>query len=148
VGYPKKTLQYYFYNWSEGKVFVARNSVFLEKEFLKREKCRQQVYLEEVQDELHGQDFTSDANVAKRVEMPVAREAPPLPRMSERAHRTTDKLNLMITGERDILLLDNNAPMTYVEAMMDPDSDKWQNAMRFEIDSMGDNQIWNLVDPL
>jgi hypothetical protein len=48
--YPKETLGYYFYNRSEGKVFIARNNVFLEKEFLKREKCRQKVYLEEVQD--------------------------------------------------------------------------------------------------
>jgi hypothetical protein len=65
VGYPKETLGYYFYNRSEGKVFVAQNSVFLEKEFIKREKCRQKVYLEEVQDEPLGQDFTSDANVAE-----------------------------------------------------------------------------------
>ena len=38
VGYPKETLGYYVYNWIEGKVFVTQNSVFLEKEFLKREK--------------------------------------------------------------------------------------------------------------
>jgi hypothetical protein len=37
MGYPKETLGYYFYNWSEGIVFVAQNGVFLEKEFLKRE---------------------------------------------------------------------------------------------------------------
>jgi hypothetical protein len=30
---------------------------------------------------------------------------------------------------------------------MDPDSEKWQSAMRSEIDSMDDNQVWNLVDP-
>jgi hypothetical protein len=79
VGYPKKTLAYYFYNRSEAKVFVAQNGIFLEKEFLKREKCRQKVYLEEVQDEPLGQDFISDANLAERVEMPMAREAPPQP---------------------------------------------------------------------
>jgi hypothetical protein len=60
-------------------VFVAQNGIFLEKEFLKREKCRQKVYLEEVQDEPLGQDFISDANLAERVEMPMAREAPPQP---------------------------------------------------------------------
>jgi hypothetical protein len=148
VGYPpKETLGYYFYNRSEGKVFVARNGVFLEKEFLKREKCSQKVYLEEVQDEPLGQDFTSDANVAERVEMLVAREAPAQPRRSERARRATDKLNLMITGEGDILLLDNDEHMTYAEAMMDPDSEKWQSAMRSDIDSMDDNQVWTLVDP-
>jgi hypothetical protein len=30
--------------------------------------------------------------------------------------------------------------------MMDLDSEKWQSAMKSEIDSMGDNQVWNLVD--
>jgi hypothetical protein len=64
VGYPKETLGYYFYNRSEGKVFVSHNRVFLEKEVLKRKKCRQKVYLEEVQDEPLEKDFTSDANVA------------------------------------------------------------------------------------
>ncbi|PKI49661.1 hypothetical protein CRG98_029906 [Punica granatum] len=34
VGYPKETRGYYFYNPIEGKVFVARIAVFLEKEFL------------------------------------------------------------------------------------------------------------------
>src|SRR6185295_12809753 len=38
VGYPTDTLGYYFYNRSKGKVFVARNGGFLEKEFLKGEK--------------------------------------------------------------------------------------------------------------
>jgi hypothetical protein len=79
VGYPKETLGYYFYNRSEGKVFVARNGVFLEKEFLKREKSGQKVYLEEVQDEPVEKDSTSDANVAEQVEMPVATETPPQP---------------------------------------------------------------------
>jgi hypothetical protein len=44
-------------------------------------------------------------------------------------------------------LLDIDQPTTYAEAMMDPDSKKSQSAMRSEIDSMGDNQVWNLFDP-
>jgi hypothetical protein len=64
VGYPKETSGYYFYHGSEGKVFIAKNGVFLDKEFLKREKGKQKVYLEEVQDEPVGQDSTSHANVA------------------------------------------------------------------------------------
>ena len=58
-------------------MFVARNGVFLEKEFLKSEKSGQKVYLEEVQDEPMVQDSTSDANIAEQVEAPVAREEPP-----------------------------------------------------------------------
>jgi hypothetical protein len=53
----------------------------------------------------------------------------------------------MIRGDRDILLLANDEPMTYVEAMMGLDTEKWQSAMRSEIDSIGDNQVWDLIDP-
>jgi hypothetical protein len=136
MGYPKETLGYYLYNRSEGKVFVARNDVFMKKEFLKKEKSGQKVYLEEVQDEPIGQDPISDANVTEQVEIPVAREAPPQPRRSAR---------LRVVHE--ILLLDSDEPAIYMEAVMNPDSEKWQSAMRSEIDFMGENQVWNLVDP-
>ena len=135
VGYPKETFGYYFYNRQEGKVFVARSGVFLEKEFLNRETSGRTVQLEEVQDEPIGEDSTNDAHVAEQVEEPMAKEAPP-PRRSER-----------LRNVRDMLLLDNDEPTTYAEAMMDPDSEKWHSAMRSEIESMGDNQVWNLVDP-
>ena len=94
------------------------------------------MYLEEVQDEQMGQDSTSDANVAEQVEMPVAIQAPPQPRRSAWICE--------LRGE--VLLLDNDEPAMYAEAMMDPDSEKWQSAMQSEIESMRDNQVWNLVD--
>jgi hypothetical protein len=47
-----------------------------------------------------------------------------------------------------ILLLHNDEPMTYMEAMMRPDSEKWLGAMESEIESMHENQVWNLVDPI
>jgi len=136
VGYPKETLGYYFYNRSEGKVFVARNGVFLEKEFLKGEKSGRTVQLEEVRDEPIGQDSTSDANVAEQVEMPMATEAPLQPRRSAR-----------LRAAWELLLLDNDEPATYAEAMADPDSERWQDAMKSEIESMKENQVWNLIDP-
>jgi len=48
----------------------------------------------------------------------------------------------------ELLLLDDDEPANYAEAMMDLDSEKWQSTMRSEIDSMGENQVWNLVDTL
>jgi hypothetical protein len=36
IGYPKETIGYTFYHRSEGKVFVAKNRSFLEKEFLSK----------------------------------------------------------------------------------------------------------------
>ena len=38
VGYPKELQGYYFYHTLEQKVFVSRNAVFLEKEFLLKRK--------------------------------------------------------------------------------------------------------------
>ena len=65
-------------------------------------------------------------------------ETPPQPQRSVRLCE--------LRGE--LLLLDDDKPTNYAEAMMDPDFQKWQSAMIFVIDSMGDNQVWNLVDPL
>jgi len=136
MGYPKETLGYYVYNYTEGKVFVTRNTVFLEKEFLKREKNGQKVYLEEFQDEPVRNNSMSDANVAEQVETPMEVETQPQPRRSTRLHK--------LHGE--LLLLDNDEPANYAEAMMDLDSKKWESSMISKIDSMGDNQVWNLVD--
>ena len=37
IGYPKETVGYTFYHRSEGKILVAKNGSFLEKEFLSKE---------------------------------------------------------------------------------------------------------------
>jgi hypothetical protein len=41
----------------------------------------------------------------------------------------------------DILLLDNDEPMTYAEAIMGSDSEKWLGAMESELQSMHDNKV-------
>ena len=50
VGYPKETKGYYFYNAYENKVFVARNGVFLEREFISKGTSGSTVQLEEIQE--------------------------------------------------------------------------------------------------
>jgi hypothetical protein len=54
---------------------------------------------------------------------------------------------VLLVGNEEVLLLDNDEPITYAKATMDPDSEKWLVAMRSKIDSMGENQVWSLVDP-
>ena len=49
MGHPRKTKGYYFYNQAEGKVFVPRNGVFLENEFLSKGVSGSKVQLEEIQ---------------------------------------------------------------------------------------------------
>ncbi|KAL0446089.1 UNVERIFIED_CONTAM: hypothetical protein Slati_1736800 [Sesamum latifolium] len=41
----------------------------------------------------------------------------------------------------------DNDPKTYGEAMLDINSDKWLEAMKSKMDSMGSNQVWTFVDP-
>ena len=48
IGYPKETVGYTFYHRFEGKIFVAKNGSFLEKEFLSEEVSGRKVELDEV----------------------------------------------------------------------------------------------------
>lgn len=44
-------------------------------------------------------------------------------------------------------MLENDEPATYKEAtIVGLDTEKWLGAMRSEIESMYDNEVWNLVD--
>ena len=47
----------------------------------------------------------------------------------------------------NVLFLENNEPTSYAEAMERPDSELWLEAMRSELKSMDENQVWDLVDP-
>ena len=48
IGYPKETIGYTFYLRSEGKILVAKNRYFLEKEFLSKGVSGRKVELNEV----------------------------------------------------------------------------------------------------
>ena len=46
----------------------------------------------------------------------------------------------------EVMLLDNNEPMSHGEAMVGPDSDKWLEAIKSERGSMYENKAWTLVN--
>ena len=48
IEYPKEIVGYTFYHRSRGKIFVAKNGSFLEKEFLSKEVSGRKVELDEV----------------------------------------------------------------------------------------------------
>ncbi|GJW17584.1 retrotransposon protein, putative, ty1-copia subclass [Tanacetum coccineum] len=75
---------------------------------------------------------------------PPQKEVVPIPR-SARTHRAPDRLCLNVEVEEHILR-DLNEPNNYKAAILDPESDKWVDAMNAEIQSMKDNQVWCLVD--
>jgi hypothetical protein len=128
-------------------VFVAHNGVFMEKEFLSKGVSGSKVQLEEVQETT--KNVSAPIDPIQEVQNIVPPDVEALaPRMSIRARHTTKKFTLLTTERHNILLLDNDEPMTYIEAMMGPDSKKWLGAMESKIESMHDNQVWNLVDPI
>ena len=51
-----------------------------------------------------------------------------------------------MTENKDVLLMERGEPTTYQEAIMGPNSEKWVEAMKAEMQSMYDNKVWTLVD--
>jgi transposase InsO family protein len=155
IGYPKETIGYTFYHRSEGKVFVAKNGSFLEKEFLSKRVSGRKIELDEVIEpspELESSAAQEDLDLL----------VPPSPAREEEADDNDHEASVEVPVRRstrlrttpewygnpvmNVLLLDNDEPTNYEEAMMSPDSGKWQDAMNSEMESMKENQVWTLVD--
>ncbi|KAK8563377.1 hypothetical protein V6N12_035525 [Hibiscus sabdariffa] len=143
VGYPKETKGYYFYN--ENKVFVARTGVFLEKEFLPNSGKGRNIELEEVQQQQVIEPEVEGISQAVE-ENPTDLETQPL-RRSTRERHEHERYGFLVTTHGDVILVNQDEPKTYQEAVASPDSEKWLEAMRSEMDSMSENQVWTLVEP-
>ncbi|KAG8481234.1 hypothetical protein CXB51_025996 [Gossypium anomalum] len=63
------------------------------------------------------------------------------PRRSLREHHAPERYGFLITMHGDILLIDQDEPRTYQEAVASPDFEKWLEAMRSEMDYMYENQM-------
>ncbi|GJY48620.1 retrotransposon protein, putative, ty1-copia subclass [Tanacetum coccineum] len=64
---------------------------------------------------------------------------------STRTRRPTDQLCLHVDAEEHELG-DLGEPANYKSTLLDPESKKWLNAMNVEMQSMRDNEVWELVD--
>ncbi|KAK8640999.1 hypothetical protein V6N13_008750 [Hibiscus sabdariffa] len=143
VGYPKETKGYYFYN--KNKVFVARTGVFLEKEFLRKSGKGRNIELEEVQQQQVIEPEVEGISQAVE-ENPTDLETQPLRRSTRECHEP-ERYGFLVTTHGDVILVDQDEPKTYQEAVASPDSEKWLEAMRSEMNSMLENQVWTLVEP-
>ncbi|GJS54466.1 retrovirus-related pol polyprotein from transposon TNT 1-94 [Tanacetum coccineum] len=113
---PKEMIGYYF-NFPPGnKIVVARYVEFLEKNLISQEVSGRVVELEEIQDE--------DASPSEN----------------------TSKIPIKAEEVEEHSLGDLNEPTNYKAALLDPESDKWLDAINAEMQSMKDNQVWRLVD--
>jgi hypothetical protein len=90
VGYLRETKGYYFYNKAEGKVFVARNGVFMQKEFPSKGVSGSKVQLEEIQKTPKNVPTPTDPIQEVQDIVPPDVEAT-APRRSIRARHATEK---------------------------------------------------------
>ena len=147
VGYPKESLGYQFYLPDEQRVVISRHAIFLEKEFIQEGGKGRKIVLEEGFPE---QQTTSDQVQEPSLEDPQP-STTPVPRRSSRISHPPERYGFLLDNAQELFALgDNdqpNDPTTYDEAMLDIDSERWKQAMDAEMDSMYQNQVWELVDP-
>ena len=65
------------------------------------------------------------------------------PRRSTRERFTPEWYGQLVMS---VMLVEQDEPTSYKEAMEGPESEKWLEAMESEMKSMYDNQVWNLED--
>ena len=143
VGYPKDCLGYYFYIPSENKIFIARKAEFLENKFLTDKASGRHVELEEDQEPLPDATQVGTSTQQEIVE--------PNQLVDEDSNET---LSVRKSGRNrrepnrydECYVVDSDEPINYQNAMSDSESDKWLEAMNAEMQSMYENQVWDLVD--
>ncbi|KAJ9564759.1 hypothetical protein OSB04_000725 [Centaurea solstitialis] len=145
VGYPKTTVGYYFYNPEENKVFVARNGKFLEEKFLSTGNTREDVDLQivdedntvpTVEPDIHHKNVEPQSEPIEEVQTQDLRRST---RVRQEPDRYLGFLVSQVGG-------DLNEPTFYGEAVSGSESEQWQETMKAEMQSMYDNQVWELTD--
>ena len=145
IGYPKDDIGYYFYDPNEQKVFIARKAKpFLEEKFLMEGPNERTVELEEdtePQDDTHLVDTSTQQEVVEDDQM--VDQYTQNVRRSSRTSYPPERYGFFMDG---CYVVDSDEPTTYKDAMSNSDCDKWLEAMNVEMQSMYDNQVWELVD--
>ncbi|KAJ9552609.1 hypothetical protein OSB04_016654 [Centaurea solstitialis] len=145
VGYPRTTVGYYFYNPEENKVFVARNGKFLEEKFLSSGNVRNYVDLQVVDEENTTpivEPEIQHENVEPQSEPIEEVQTQDLHRSSRVIQEPDRYLGFLVSQDSG----DLNEPTSYGEAVSGNESEQWQEAMKAEMQSMYDNQVWELTD--
>ncbi|KAK8508994.1 hypothetical protein V6N12_016838 [Hibiscus sabdariffa] len=111
----------------------------------RRNRDRRNIELEEVrQQQVDEPEVEQISQIVE--ENSTDLETKPL-RRPTREHHVPERYGFLVTTHGDIILVDQNEPKTYQEVVSSPDSEKWLEAMRSEMDSMSVNQVWTLVEP-
>ncbi|GJX46909.1 retrotransposon protein, putative, ty1-copia subclass, partial [Tanacetum coccineum] len=146
IGYPKETMGYSFYYPPKNKVFVAQNAEFFENSLITQEESGSLEDLEIIQEE-DTQPFIDTSINHEEDDQEVDEPQSDINhiRRSTRTRRAIDRLCLHVDAEEHELG-DLGEPANYKAALSDPESDKWLDDMNVEMQSMKDNEVWDLVD--
>ena len=93
IGYPKENVGYTFYHRSEGKIFIAENGSFLEKEFLSKEVSGRKVELDEVTVPAPLLESSSSQEPVPVTTIPISEEA------NDIDHETSDQVTTDLVGQ-------------------------------------------------
>ncbi|KAK1424219.1 hypothetical protein QVD17_19540 [Tagetes erecta] len=144
VGYCNKS-GLYFYHPDANIISIKRRGHFLEKEALNRGIGNNVVDLEEVR------ESPTTANKVEKSDAPevVANESDENTsiRRSSRTRKEPERYLWNLEGAEVLVVADSNdAPANYKSAISDLESEKWREAMNAEMQSMRENQVWDLVE--
>ncbi|GJX81638.1 retrotransposon protein, putative, ty1-copia subclass [Tanacetum coccineum] len=150
VSYPEESFGYLFYKLKDNVVFVARRGVFLEREMISKEDSGSKIELEKIQESADEEPIVN-TDTQQEVVTPVKPDGISLPirKTSGRVSKPTQfHYGFHIEEDKisDCTLSKLDEPTNYKEAMASPEAAKWKEAMKSKIQSMYDNQVWNLVD--
>ncbi|GJY70395.1 retrotransposon protein, putative, ty1-copia subclass [Tanacetum coccineum] len=146
IGHPKETMGYSFYYPPEHKVLVARNAEFLENGLITQEASGSLEDLKIIQEEDMNPSIDTSLNHEEddlEIDEPQS-DIIPIRRSTGTRHAPNHMCLYIDTEEHE--LGDLGEPANYKAALLDLESDKWLNAMNVEMQSMKDNEVWDLVD--
>ncbi|GJT37310.1 hypothetical protein Tco_0937175 [Tanacetum coccineum] len=139
IGYPKETMGYSFYYLPENKIFVAQNAEFLNNSLMTQEASRSLKDLEIIQEEdTHPSENTSLHHDEDDQEFDEPQSDINPIRRSTRIRHAPDFMCLYIDVEEH-KLGDHNEPANYKATLLDPEFEKWLDAMNVEMQSIKDN---------
>ncbi|KAL4379078.1 hypothetical protein GQ457_02G025900 [Hibiscus cannabinus] len=124
--------------------YLAASEAAKEAVWIKNEKGRN-IELKEVQQQQVIEPEVEEISQAVE-ENPTDLVTQPL-RRSTRERHEPERYGFLITTHGGVILVDQDEPKTYQEAVASPDSEKWLEAMRSEMDSMSENQVCTMVEP-
>ena len=113
-------------------MFVSRHATFLEKEFILQKDSGRNIELEEVQQLDISQPNHNIVSIEPGYTTPIRR--------FDRVHHAPERYGFIIKNN-EAQIIENDEPLTYTDAVMSRDSDRWLEAMRSEMDSMYVNQV-------